>query len=139
MYDHDQFKVTDYWQTPSQYFATNTGDCEDVHLFLADAIYRALGWESYLLIGWKWERFLKPIAHGMTIFKRDGKILYYQLLGHYSNESSSGFRSFENVLVMIILVVFLKCPMERKFKWLVKTWKKEFYKNTGMLNEMKQH
>lgn len=73
MYDHDQFKVTDYWQTPSQYWATNTGDCEDVHLFLADAIHRVLGWETYLLIGWKWKKFLTPIAHGMTIFKRDGQ------------------------------------------------------------------
>lgn len=71
-YDKDQFGVEDYWQTPSQYFATNTGDCEDVHLFLADAIYRALGWESYLLIGWKWEKFPRAIAHGMTIFN-DGK------------------------------------------------------------------
>ena len=74
-YDKDQFGVTDYWQTPSQFFRTKTGDCEDVHLFLADAFYRALNWESYLLIGWKWTGFLKPIAHGMTIFKRDGK--YY--------------------------------------------------------------
>ena len=39
-YDKDQFGVTDYWQTPSQFFRTKTGDCEDVHLFLADAIYR---------------------------------------------------------------------------------------------------
>ncbi|NMD00285.1 MAG: hypothetical protein GYA62_11275, partial [Bacteroidales bacterium] len=62
--DKVQFGVLDYWQTPSQYFATNTGDCEDVHLFLADAIYRALGWESYLLIGWKWEKFPRAIAHG---------------------------------------------------------------------------
>jgi len=74
-YDIDQFGITDYWQTPSQFFRTKTGDCEDVHLFLADAFYRALNWESYLLIGWKWTGFLKPIAHGMTIFKRDGK--YY--------------------------------------------------------------
>jgi hypothetical protein len=69
-YDIDQFGITDYWQTPSQFFRTKTGDCEDVHLFLADAFYRALNWESYLLIGWKWERFLKPIAHGMSIITR---------------------------------------------------------------------
>ena len=70
-YDKDQFGVTDYWQTPSQFFATKRGDCEDVHLFLADAFYRALGLESYLLIGWKWEGFLRTIAHGMTIVKKE--------------------------------------------------------------------
>lgn len=76
VHDSEQFGVVDYWQTPSQFFATKTGDCEDVHLFLVDAFYRALGLESYLLIGWKWDRFPKAIAHGMTIVKKlDGK--YY--------------------------------------------------------------
>ena len=78
--DMEQFGVIDYWQTPSQFFRTKIGDCEDVHLWLADAIYRALGWESYLLIGWKWERFPKAIAHGMSIFKRDGK---YYLINYW--------------------------------------------------------
>jgi len=76
MYDQDQFGVIDYWQTPSQFFATKTGDCEDVHLFLADAFYRVLGLESYLLIGWKWKRFPKAIAHGMTIVKRQDEKYY---------------------------------------------------------------
>lgn len=79
--DKVQFGVLDYWQTPSQFFATKKGDCEDIHFFLADAIYRALGWESYLLIGWRWDGFLKMISHGMAIFN-DG--MSYKLIDYWN-------------------------------------------------------
>lgn len=79
--DEEQFDKVDYWQTPSEFFATKHGDCEDVHLFLADAFYRALSLESYLVVGWKWAGFLKIVAHGMTIVKRqDGK---YYLINYW--------------------------------------------------------
>lgn len=74
--DMEQWGKADYWETPSEFFATKRGDCEDVHLFLADAFYRALGLESYLIVGWTWNGFLKIISHGMTVVKKpDGN--YY--------------------------------------------------------------
>lgn len=71
--DKEQFGKTDYWMTPSEFFVTKRGDCDDIHLFMADAIYRALGWESYLVIAWRFTQFPKTEAHAMTIFKRDGQ------------------------------------------------------------------
>lgn len=79
--DKEQFGKTDHWQTPSEFFKNKRGDCEDLHLFVSDAIYRTLGWESYLLIGWKWDGFLKIVAHGMTIFN-DGK--GYRLVDYWN-------------------------------------------------------
>ena len=52
-------------------------NCEDIHLFIADAIHRALGLESYLIIAWKFTRFPLTEAHGMTIYKQSGQ--YYLL------------------------------------------------------------
>ncbi len=75
--DKEQFGKGDYWQTPSEFFARKHGDCEDVHLFIADALYRALRLESYLIIAWKFTRFPLTEAHGMTIYKQSGQ--YYLL------------------------------------------------------------
>lgn len=75
--DKKQFGKTDYWQTPNEFFARKHGDCEDVHLFIADALYRALGLESYLIVAWKFTRFPLTESHGMTIYKNKG--LYYLL------------------------------------------------------------
>ncbi len=75
--DKEQFGKGDYWQTPSEFFARKHGDCEDVHLFIADALYRALGLESYLIVAWKFTRFPLTESHGMTIYKRNGQ--YYLL------------------------------------------------------------
>lgn len=75
--DKEQFGKIDHWQTPSEFFARKHGDCEDVHLFIADALYRALGLESYLIVAWKFTRFPLTESHGMTIYKRNGQ--YYLL------------------------------------------------------------
>jgi len=75
--DKEQFGKLDYWQTPNEFFARKHGDCEDVHLFIADALYRALGLESYLIVAWKFTRFPLTESHGMTIYKRNGQ--YYLL------------------------------------------------------------
>lgn len=66
--DLKQFKRIDYWQTPSEFFINKKGDCDEVHFFIADAIYRALGYESYVFVAW---RFLA--AHAMTIYKKDNQ------------------------------------------------------------------
>ena len=75
--DKEQFGKVDRWQTPSEFFANKRGDCEDIHLFIADAIYRALGLESYLIVAWRFTRFPLTEAHGMTIYKQSGQ--YYLL------------------------------------------------------------
>lgn len=77
MGDKEQFGKVDYWQAPSEFFASKCGDCEDIHLFIADALYRALGLESYLIVAWKFTRFPLTESHGMTIYKNKG--LYYLL------------------------------------------------------------
>ena len=75
--DKEQFGKVDRWQTPSEFFANKRGDCEDVAWFIADALYRALRLESYLIIAWKFTRFPLTEAHGMTIYKQSGQ--YYLL------------------------------------------------------------
>lgn len=75
--DKERFGKVDYWQTPSEFFASKCGDCEDIHLFIADALYRALGLESYLIVAWKFTRFPLTESHGMTIYKQSGQ--YYLL------------------------------------------------------------
>ncbi len=35
--DKEQFNKVDHWQTPSEFFISKKGDCEDIHLFIADA------------------------------------------------------------------------------------------------------
>jgi len=67
--DKKQFGKTDYWQTPNEFFIRKQGDCEDIHLFIADAIYRAFGLSTYLLIAWR------PFeAHAMAIYKDNDQI-----------------------------------------------------------------
>lgn len=73
--DKKLFGKVDHWQTPSEFFASKKGDCEDIHLFIADAIYRALGLESYLIIAWRFTRFPLSEAHAMTIYKKNNQ--YY--------------------------------------------------------------
>ena len=68
--DKEQFGKVDRWQTPSEFFTNKRGDCEDIHLFIADAIYRALGLNAYLLIAWR------PFeAHAMAIYEQNGYYL----------------------------------------------------------------
>ena len=71
--DKEQFGKGDYWQTPSEFFANKRGDCEDIASFIADAIYRALGLESYLIIAWRFTRFPLSEAHAMAIYKKDNQ------------------------------------------------------------------
>lgn len=73
--DKKLFGKVDHWQTPSEFFATKKGDCEDIHLFISDAIYRALGLESYLIVAWRFSRFPLTESHAMSIYKRNGQ--YY--------------------------------------------------------------
>ena len=73
--DKNQFNKVDYWQTPSEFFISKKGDCEDIHFFIADAIYRALGLESYLIVAWRFTRFPLSEAHAMTIYKKNNQ--YY--------------------------------------------------------------
>ena len=75
--DKKQFGKTDYWQTPNEFFVNKLADCEDVHLFIADAIYRAFGLNTYLLIAWR------PFeAHAMAIYEQNGYYLvnYRQII-----------------------------------------------------------
>lgn len=74
MSDKEQFGKGDYWQTPSEFFASKRGDCEDVAWFMADALYRALGLESYLTIAWRFTRFPLSEAHAMAIYKDNDQI-----------------------------------------------------------------
>jgi len=67
-YDSVQYGKNDYWETPDEFFHSKKGDCDGWHLFLADAIHRALGFESYMTVGWRWNG-LSTIAHAMTIYK----------------------------------------------------------------------
>lgn len=68
--DKKQFGKTDYWQTPNEFFMNKLADCEDVHLFIADAIYRAFNLNTYLLIAWR------PFeAHAMAIYEQNGYYL----------------------------------------------------------------
>ena len=68
--DKKQFGKTDYWQTPNEFFISKRGDCEDISLFIADAIYRAFGLNTYLLIAWR------PFeAHAMAIYEQNGYCL----------------------------------------------------------------
>jgi len=71
--DKNQFNKVDYWQTPSEFFISKKGDCEDIHFFIADAIYRALGLESYLIVAWRFTRFPLSEAHAMAIYKKDNQ------------------------------------------------------------------
>lgn len=71
--DKEQFGKIDHWQTPSEFFARKHGDCEDVHLFIADALYRALGLESYLIVAWKFTRFPLTESHAMAIYKQNNQ------------------------------------------------------------------
>ena len=71
--DKNQFNKVDYWQTPSEFFANKKGDCEDIHLFIADALCRALCLESYLIIAWRFTRFPLSEAHAMAIYKKDNQ------------------------------------------------------------------
>jgi len=66
--DKKQFGKTDYWQTPNEFFMNKLADCEDVHLFIADAIYRAFNLNTYLLIAWRLFE-----AHAMAIYKKDNQ------------------------------------------------------------------
>ena len=68
--DKKQFGKTDYWQTPNEFFISKRGDCEDVHLFIADAIYRAFNLNTYLLIAWRLFE-----AHAMAIYEQNGYYL----------------------------------------------------------------
>ena len=72
--DKNQFNKVDYWQTPSEFFISKKGDCEDIHFFIADAIYRALGLESYLIVAWRFTRFPMSEAHAMAIYKDNDQI-----------------------------------------------------------------
>ena len=71
--DKKQFNKVDHWQTPSEFFASKKGDCEDIHLFIADAIYRALGLESYLIVAWRFTRFPLTESHAMAIYKQNNQ------------------------------------------------------------------
>ena len=73
--DKEQFNKVDHWQTPSEFFANKRDDCEGIHLFIADALHRALGLESYLIIAWRFTRFPLSEAHAMAIYKKDNQ--YY--------------------------------------------------------------
>jgi len=68
--DKKQFGKTDYWQTPNEFFMNKLADCEDVHLFIADAIYRAFNLNTYLLIAWRLFE-----AHAMAIYEQNGYYL----------------------------------------------------------------
>ena len=68
--DKKQFGKTDYWQPPNEFFIRKQGDCEDIHLFIADAIYRAFGLNTYLLIAWRLFE-----AHAMAIYEQNGYYL----------------------------------------------------------------
>jgi len=71
--DKEQFGKVDRWQTPSEFFTNKHGDCEDIHLFIADALCRALCLESYLIIAWRFTRFPLSEAHAMAIYKKDNQ------------------------------------------------------------------
>lgn len=71
--DKEQFGKTDRWQTPSEFFVSKKGDCEDIHLFIADAIHRALGLESYLIVAWRFTRFPLMESHAMAIYKQNNQ------------------------------------------------------------------
>lgn len=71
--DKEQFGKIDHWQTPSEFFINKRDDCEGVALFIADAIYRALGLESHLIIAWRFTRFPLSEAHAMAIYKKDNQ------------------------------------------------------------------
>ena len=71
--DLKQFKRIDYWQTPSEFFINKKGDCDEVHFFIADAIYRALGLESYLIVAWRFTRFPLTESHAMAIYKQNNQ------------------------------------------------------------------
>ena len=68
--DKKQFGKTDYWQTPNEFFMNKLADREDVHLFIADAIYRAFNLNTYLLIAWRLFE-----AHAMAIYEQNGYYL----------------------------------------------------------------
>ena len=68
--DKKQFGKIDYWQPPNEFFIRKQGDCEDIHLFIADAIYRAFNLNTYLLIAWRLFE-----AHAMAIYEQNGYYL----------------------------------------------------------------
>ncbi len=92
VYDKEQFGKRDYWQTPSEFFVNKKGDCEDVHLFIADVLHRALGLESYLIVAWTFTTFPLSVAHGMAIYKQNNQ---YYLVNYRKKFLMSSLRDKE--------------------------------------------
>jgi len=92
--DKKLFGKTDHWQTPSEFFVSKKGDCEDIHLFIADAIHRALGLESYLIVAWRFTRFPLIEAHAMTIYKRNEQ---YYLINYRNVFSMASLKDKEAI------------------------------------------